>query len=439
MHRTSSIVDRQSSIVGRYWRSIACLVALTGSLGMTTIADRTPISNLSGMTGHARKYLALVEALGRLNPESVDFHTAQTLPRHSPGASAVSAAEARTLSSQLSASVRSDRERTRAASLARQFEAVAVRVDQLQGRRLPYAEELRRLFDVERPDQSSRADSSRIEETHALLSERLPGPGRLSRRLAEYQGRFAVSRGRLHAVITRAIDACRSQTRRFLTLPEGEALALEYVAERPWSGYSSYRGDYTSLMQVNRAMPMSIGQALTLACHEGYPGHHVYNVLRDARLRAGLGWVEAAALPVFSPLGFRAEAMASAAAAMVFTPGERARLFHDELFPIAGLDPNEAGGYAEVEHLVDRLGLATTVVVDGYLAGTLTAAEAMARLRADALMEHPEALLAYVDRYRGYTLAYTAGRDKILSTVGASGATVDQRWKRFESLIVSAE
>ena len=85
MRRTSSIVHRRSSIVSRSWRSIACLVALTGSLGMTTIADRTPISNLSGMTGHARRYLALVEALGRLNPESVDFHTAQTLPRHSPG------------------------------------------------------------------------------------------------------------------------------------------------------------------------------------------------------------------------------------------------------------------------------------------------------------------------------------------------------------------
>ena len=161
-------------------------------------------------------------------------------------------------------------------------------------------------------------------------------------------------------MVTQSIAACRRQTTRFLALPEGEELAVEYVADRPWSGYSVYRGNYKSVMQVNRAIPLSIAQVLNLACHEGYPGHHTHNSLRDQYLAQGENRPEARTLLIFSPDGFHAEALAAAAAAMAFTVDDRTRLFRDVLFPAAGVDPVEAETYAEVCDLMDLLTGSTT-------------------------------------------------------------------------------
>ena len=53
-----------------------------------------------------------------------------------------------------------------------------------------------------------------------------------------------------------------------------------------------------------------------------------------------------------------------------------------------------------------------------YLDGTLAAPDAARALRQRALMDQPEALLAYLDRDRAYALAYTWGRDRLLAGLG---------------------
>ena len=35
---------------------------------------------------------------------------------------------------------------------------------------------------------------------------------------------------------------------------------------------------------MNTDLPIYIDRAIDLACHEGYPGHHVYNVLLEKNL-----------------------------------------------------------------------------------------------------------------------------------------------------------
>ena len=84
-------------------------------------------------------------------------------------------------------------------------------------------------------------------------------------------------------------------------LPENEAFEIEYVRNQPWSGYNWYQGDYQSLIQVNLDQPITIDRAIDLACHEGYPGHHVYNILIERDLVRGQGWTEMSAYPLFSP------------------------------------------------------------------------------------------------------------------------------------------
>ena len=118
---------------------------------------------------------------------------------------------------------------------------------------------------------------------------------------------------------------------------------------------------------------------------------------------------------IFSPEGFRAEALAAAGAAITFSAAEQIQLYRDHLFPLAGFNPDDAETYVEVCDLVDRLTGSMTIAVRGYLSGEMNAADAASALERNALMEHPDGLVAYLDRYRGYTLAYTWGRDRLLS------------------------
>jgi hypothetical protein len=426
------------------------LAVVVSALSVATVSDRHAGTADSSIDRHAVEYLKIVAGLGSHNPESVDFQIDGTRSaRHRPSRTLTDlGGHARSLAAHVREAHSGPGDwPERAESLAAQLEAVASRIDQLSGVPLSFEAELQQLFGLDsreivagatkvppyivglKPDATS--------DVRAKLARRLPEGSSLSRRLSDYQHRFVVPRGRLHAVVTRSITECRNQTRRFLTLPEGEDLAVEYVAERPWSGYSLYQGGYKSVMQVNRELPLTVGQVLSLACHEGYPGHHVYNSLREQHVVRARGWSEATALPLFSPEGFQAEAMAAAAAAIVFTPVERLQLLRDELFPLVGLDSTEAERYAEICDLVDRLSSATTLVVEKYLAGELSTGEAAQALRHDALMEHPEGLLAYVDRYRGYALAYTFGRDRILSFLTERSRSVEGRWELLNRFMTS--
>jgi hypothetical protein len=417
---------------------VVCLSALA-VLGGASVLDRRAAASTS-LDGYADRYLNLVADLRALSPESVDFlidGTENTGARFTPTFASVADE-----SQALAAEVRARRDgagedAARVDELSQQLGALALRSALKAGTQVALADEMDRLFGIDLSTVSDPADRGNAART--ALARLLPGDGSLSRRLSEYQRRFSVPRGRLHAAITASIAACRNQTTRFLTLPEGEALAVEYVADRPWSGYSVYRGNFRSVMQVNRAMPLSIGQALNLACHEGYPGHHTYNTLRDQHVARGRHRPEVKALLIFSPHGFYAEAMAAAAASMVFSVDERARLFREELFPLVGLDPRGAEAYADICELIDRLAGATTLVVRRYLAGELTAAEAATALERDAVMEHPEGLLAYVDRYRGYALAYTWGRDRLLSNLTSPALGDEDRWKRLQQRMTSPQ
>ena len=96
-----------------------------------------------------------------------------------------------------------------------------------------------------------------------------------------------------------------------LALPPGESFTVEYVTGKSWSGYNWYQGDYRSLIQVNTDLPINIDRAIDLACHEGYPGHHVYNVLLEQHLVRERGWIEYSVYPLFSPQSLIAEGTAN--------------------------------------------------------------------------------------------------------------------------------
>ncbi len=412
-------------------------VAASALVGLAVLASAFAVVSVSAryreyaesLEDHAADYLELVAALRTHDPVSVDFHNAE---KGQPRPLEVIAVQGRSLALHIRQShLPGNDSQKRADALAAQLDAVAARASMLSGSRMTFDAEMRQLFATDEPvalPESGADDRARLEHL-------LTGDEPLSRKLASYLRRFDVPRARLHAAITRSLELCRDQTRQFLPLPPGESLTVEYVADEPWSGFSFYRGQYRSVMQVNRALPFAVSDVLTLACHEGYPGHHVYNSLREQHLQRERGWTELSALPLFSPAGFRAEAVTSAAASMAFTTKERARIFRDILFPLAGLDPREAARYAEVHELVDRIAGEAAPILRGYLAGDLHRDRAADSLRALALMEHPDALFGYVDRYRGYALAYNMGRDHFLSALEGAGGRPEQ-WDLLRRFIL---
>ena len=122
----------------------------------------------------------------------------------------------------------------------------------------------------------------------------------------------------------RAIAECRARTLPHVQLPANESFTVEYVTNKPWSGYNWYQGNYRSLIQVNTDLPIYIDRAIDLACHEGYPGHHVYNALLEQHLVRDRGWVEFTVYPLFSPQSLIAEGTANYGIEVAF-PGDRAR------------------------------------------------------------------------------------------------------------------
>ena len=181
---------------------------------------------------------------------------------------------------------------------------------------------------------------------------------------------------------------------------------------------------------------------MDLAAHEGYPGHHLYNVLLEQRLVKQRGWVEFAVYPLFSPQSLVAEGSANYGIDVAFPAGERLRYEKEVLFPLAGLDPGKAEAYERVRALVERLGYAGNEAARRYLDGKIDARAAAEWLTRYALMSQPRAeqRVRFFDTYRSYVINYNLGRDLVRRYVEGRGGTADRperRWEVFEELLSS--
>ena len=163
----------------------------------------------------------------------------------------------------------------------------------------------------------------------------LPGADPLQQRLEDFRSRFVIPRDRLEQTFAAAIEACRARTLRHIELPKDESFTVEYVTNQSWSAYNWYQGDYRSVIQVNTDLPVRVDGAIDLACHEGYPGHHVYNVLLEKNLTRGRKWMEFSVYPLFSPQSLIAEGTANYGIDVTFPAGERLRFEQDVIFPAA--------------------------------------------------------------------------------------------------------
>jgi hypothetical protein len=322
--------------------------------------------------------------------------------------------------------------------LARQLSAVRARLAMLQGKRFTFDEESRALYDAVAPTHTE----AEFEAVLGQLSVRLPGEGTLIDRYDRYKQGFVVPAARLDRVFTEAVRACRERTLAHVALPATERFTVEYVTGKSWSGYNWYQGQYRSLIQVNTDLPVYIDRAVDLACHEGYPGHHVYNVLLEQRLMRERGWVEYSVYPLFSPQSLIAEGTANFGIEVAFPPADRTAFERDVLFPLAGLDGATAAAYYDVLALVDRLSYAGNEAARRYLDGAIDRDAAVAWLERYAMYPRPRAeqRVRFIEQYRSYVINYNLGKDLVRAYVdkqAGRNATAAARWRAFTALLSS--
>ena len=386
------------------------------------------------MDVHATTYVRLALALGEHDPDWVDAFYGPPAWREEAksgkkGLEAIHA-EAVALHAQVSA-VPVPRDRLPALRrnyLLEQLVALRTRTEMLQGKKFSFDEEARLLYGVT----PSRHDDRFFADALAKLDAELPGSGPVSERVEAYRSRFNVPTEKVDAVIRAALQGCRARTLQRVSLPDGESFTLEYVKNQPWSGYNWYKGNFTSLIQINTDLPMGIQRALDLACHEGYPGHHTYNVLLEKNLVRDRGWVEYSIYPLNSPQSLIAEGTGNYGLTMAFPGDERMQFDRDVLFPLAGLDPAEAARYHRVLKLTAALSYASSEIARRYLDGEVTRDDAKAWLVRYGLStpERAEQQMKFAERYRSYVINYTFGQELVRQHV-------DGRWGRFLELLTS--
>jgi hypothetical protein len=387
----------------------------------------------------ARDYVALILEIGEREPGYVDAYygpaewqavataNPRTVPQLMEGAAGLTA--------RLGAIPAVDADPAivqRRAYLLAHISSASARLRMLSGEKMGFAEEAWALFGI-------RPELRPLESFDPVLAEidaLLPGEGSLTDRVTAFKSRYVIPRDRLQSVMDAAIAECRARTVRHITLPANERFTLSFVSDKPWSGYNYYLGDAASRIEINADFPIYTERAIDLGCHEGYPGHHVYNALLEKTFVRDRGWVEMSVYPLFSPMSFVAEGSANYGIDLAF-PGDEGTAFErDVLFPLSGLDPATADRKAQLGALTRQLARAEYTIADDWLAGRVDRAETIRRLMKYTLADEAKATqrLRFIDTYRSYIINYGLGRDTVQAWVERQGP---DHWRGMETLLSS--
>jgi hypothetical protein len=283
------------------------LILLAAAVASAATPQHATIDSL----GH--DYLRLTLAMGAHDPAYVDAYYGPKELQDAATKAGLSVADIKTQALALQAALakqpvpKDKMSALRLRFLQKQTVAMLARIELVQGHKLPFDEESARTYDTVAPHY----DRAHFEAILRQIDALLPGPGSTVERVSKFRDQFLIPRDKLEPVFKAAIAGCREQTLKHIKLPEGESFDLEFVTGKPWGGYNWYKGHYHSLIQINVELPIYIDRAIDIGCHEGYPGHHVTNMLLEQRLVNGRHWQEYSVYPLFSPQSLIAEGSAN--------------------------------------------------------------------------------------------------------------------------------
>lgn len=313
-----------------------------------------------------------------------------------------------------------------------QLRAFQERVEIFSGQTKTFDEEAQGLFNVIPPHYADQHYQDLLNK----LDQLLPGKGNLQERLSLLNNRFIIPKDKIDTVFKVVIAEARRRTLDHYALPQNEDFKLEYVTNKPWSGYNWYQGNYQSVIQINVDGPIFIERAIDLACHEGYPGHHVYNMLLEQNLYRNKGWNEISLYPLFSPQSLIAEGSANYGINLAFPGNEKNIFLKKTLLPLAGLDSLYLDEYLQVLTIMKKLNFLRNDVAARLFNQSIDEAEAVRQLMLLGLMgkESAERNMHFIKKYRSYVINYNYGLELITGYIEKE-TSFNDRWKRFYFLL----
>jgi hypothetical protein len=320
----------------------------------------------------------------------------------------------------------------RAKVLAANVSSARFRLDMIDGVRAPFVEEAQRLFALT-PELKPLSD---YDDALARIEEIVPGDGPLSIRVQVFRARYAIPADRLDAVMHASIAECRRRTMAHIALPEGESFAMELVKDKSWGAYNYYLGGNRSLIQINTDLPVSIGNALVLGCHEGYPGHHVQGIYNERAYRTK-GWPEYSVAPLYAPAAPLNEGGADFGVDLAFPGAERLAFEMNVLYPLAGLDPATAPAFDALRRATAELDGALLTISQMHLDGAISRERAIELAERYRLVgrEAAEQSLDFESEYRSYVINYSSGEVLVRDYVDRVGDDPAARWAAYEHIL----
>ncbi len=329
-------------------------------------------------------------------------------------------------------------QRIRLDNLRRDLRSLDGMIEILHGKKMSFDEESQALYGLIAPSPGKACYDSILNSLDTLL----PGPGEVSARLTEFRRRFIIPPDKIDTLVKIALTECRRKTAEHIPLPPGDTFVIEYVGRKPWGAYNWYQGDFRGLMQIDTSRPLYVTALFGLVAHEGYPGHHLANVLREKELLRERHWLEYSIVPLYYPGALVDEGSANYAAGLVFSPEEEAEFVATILCPPAGIDPTEVKRFFEIREMKKRLDYAWIDAARSYLDGAATKEETIAWIIHYCLKTPEEAAssIAFFETFRSYAITYRTGEGLVEAYVEGSGGTmVDPavRWDRFRRLLLN--
>ena len=411
---------------------------------MLTFGQKTKnFPETSGLDQIAEDYVRLGLAIGQYDPDFVDaYYGPDSLKPVTvkqavfPKDSFLNASNSllRKLSAYSGKDTDEDVSR-RANWIAGQLIATRRRIRIFSGEYASFDTEAKELFGIVPPSFTEDHFKSLVKQLDHLL----PGKGTVNERFQSVANRFIIPRNKLDTLYAVAIAESRKRTLKHYKLPPTEDFRVEYVTNKPWSGYNWYQGNFKSLIQFNTDVSAFIEKAIDVACHEGYPGHHVYNTLLEKNLYRDRGQVEISLYPLFSPQSLIAEGSANYGINVVFPGAEKIQFAKNVLLPLAGLDTSGLSTYFKALEIRGKLQYVHTEVARRLINGKMTDKEAVRWTMEYGLFNESDAVrsLAFKKKYRSYVITYTFGQDLIRKYVESKGVADDRekRWQLFEWLL----
>jgi hypothetical protein len=423
---------------------LSALLATAALCACTTSQTTAPKATPAQATQTAAKLTEIVDGYLRLTLEA-GTHEAEWVDAYygpdelkasadaNPRSIAALLTDAKAMIANLDQTIFAPADMRRAKALRGMLVAAETRLQMLQGRKFSFADEAKGQFATV-PELKP---LSEYDVVLARLETLIPGTGPLATRVDAFNERFTIPKDRLQTVFDAAIAECKRRTVEYIALPADETFTMEFVTGKPWSGYNYYKGNYKSLIQINTDLPIRISRAVDLGCHEGYPGHHVLNLMVESKLARANGWKEYEVNPLYSPTSVLSEGSANYGIDLAFPGPERLKFERDVLYPLAGLDPKMAESYWKMQQMTDALSGARLTIAKMYLDGEVTRAQALELTQKYLLLSpaRAEQSVSFTDHYRSYVINYGWGKDLVRNYIERGKPDQAERWQRMEKIL----